>query len=469
MNAPHLQHHAAPWRSSAYPTTVACHALLYPDEIAYLHWAGQRAAEMGANIVDLGAFLGGSSLALAQGSRSATNPPRIHAYDPFRVTETQVTKQTVPGGVGDSYLDQYRANLHEHLHRITTHEGYIPLWADDEAVRASIYPESEPIGVLFIDCAKRWGVHPAILRAFTPHLVEGSLVIQQDFKGVLVYLALHMYQLRASLEPVHTPDGGSVGFITNTPVEQSTLDGLWTPADVDRLGRDALIRAAADWFDAHAPEPLSHWIWLAGAAEMDWAVDSAFIERCIQNAKVGLDGWLAGTDDPIRAHAHRENWNSEVGRLSAILRDASLDGLAQSASEELGRPVAGISGSQSQPQADGFRSIWDRIEQRCHAKGYERIALYCSGRHTSRLLAGGWPTSPGLRVVAILDDAPGKAGFRIGGVPVVSPEMAGEYTPDVIIPSTDAHEEGVWASCVHAAERAGAARMRVYTAEQCAL
>ncbi|CAN0596480.1 unnamed protein product, partial [Laminaria digitata] len=103
-------HSPAPWRTGTHPDTIACTALLYPDEIAYLHWVGAQAAASNANIIDLGAFVGGSSLSLAQGSETTTqSPPHIHAYDVFQVTQSQHTHHLVPGAVGDSYLELYKS------------------------------------------------------------------------------------------------------------------------------------------------------------------------------------------------------------------------------------------------------------------------------------------------------------------------------------------------------------------------
>ena len=298
--------HALPWRSGEFPQTVPCRALLYPDEIAYLHWVGTQAATQGGSIIDLGAFLGGSSLALAQGSaNNKGTAPSIHAYDLFRVTVSQNAVQNVPGRVGDSFLGQYKGTLHEHIDRITIYEGFIPQWVEEPRQLHDIYPCDDPIAVLFIDCAKKWGVHHTILRAFGPHLKAGSVVIQQDFRSIMVYLAIHMYQLREVLIPKHFPDGGTVGFVAKGPIDQTLLDGLWTHADVDRIGSLSVLKEVGDWFDSLGFDPVSPWVWLAGIGEFAQDANPGFIEECIKHTQTGLKSLQSEQTDFERKNLRR--------------------------------------------------------------------------------------------------------------------------------------------------------------------
>jgi|GEM_PF-5623217 len=368
---------SAPWRSPRYPTTLGCSALLYPDEIAYLHWVGEQAAGRGDGkagaMIDLGSFLGGSSLALAQGSRLSgavglpEHLPTIHAYDLFRVTQTQHDQGTVPGRVGDSYLDQYKANLHEHLDRITTHEGFVPVWADGHDALRAVNTVGDrlgdPVSVLFIDCAKQWGVHHSILRAFGPSLRPGSIVIQQDLRGLMVYLALHMYQLRHVLSPTHFPDGGTVGFVASGAIDEASLDGLWTPEDVDARGRIETLHELAAWFDGACDECLSPWIWMAGAGEQAWGLDPALIAECIDRASAWLDQLRAVPMLPARLNPMRSNWGGEVARLARVLRGAKLTELADRVAVELA--WASDEPPKSEPTHD-LTAIWQRIEQGLH-------------------------------------------------------------------------------------------------------
>lgn len=463
----------APWRSGDHPDTIACSALLYPDEIAYLHWAGSQAAISDGAIIDLGAFLGGSSLTLAIGSACTDNkPPHIHAYDPFRVSPTQCGAGQVPGRAGDSYLGIYKSNLHAHLGRITIHEGYIDPWAQHADELDAIYPTREPVSLLFIDCAKAWGVHHSILRAFGPHLSNGSIVIQQDFQNTFVYLAIHMYQLRGVLKPAHFPDGGSIGFIANAPISSKDLDALWTPQDLERLGRDKILTEVASWFDATTPEPIGGWVWLAAAATPEWLDDHDFIESCIDRAgraRETIAKAPANDDDQTQTQAQTrirnriENWNGECRRLSALLRNASLSVLADRALEEMLITDERDKKQTDPDDSESFAGTWDQIETHCRTNGYHRIALFCAGRHTIRLLSHAWPTDPDLEVVAIIDENPHKAGFQIAGIPIVRPEDALNHNPDIVIPSTDAHESNIWSTCCTVAEQLHVPSCRVYS------
>jgi predicted O-methyltransferase YrrM len=142
-------------------------SMLSYDERAVLHWAA-RTAPPGA-IVDAGAFLGGSALALATGAEGREQV--VHSYDLFRLDDGQ--QAWLPEGFdlqpGDSTIDVVRHNLAPVADRVVLHEGDIEkeTWGD-------------PISVLFVDVAKSWSTGDAVWRTFLPHVQPGGLIIQQD-------------------------------------------------------------------------------------------------------------------------------------------------------------------------------------------------------------------------------------------------------------------------------------------------
>lgn len=90
----------------------------------------------------------------------------------------------------------------------------------------------------------------------------------------------------------------------------------------------------------------------------------------------------------------------------------------------------------AEPDVD---ALLDRAALECRAKGARRIALIGAGRHTRRI--GLTPfTRRGLRVVALLDDAPQRR--RLLGLPVRSLESPGANF-DAVVVSSDAHEDAL--------------------------
>jgi predicted O-methyltransferase YrrM len=143
-------------------------SMLSFEERLFLHHAA-RTGIPGA-IVDLGAFLGGSTLALGSGAEH--RDARVDSYDLFRLADDW-EKEWFPEGmdveIGESTLPIYEHNIRRVRDRVTVHEGDVA-----EAVW------NEPISVLFVDIAKSWTTADAVWNTFFPWLQPGSLVIQQD-------------------------------------------------------------------------------------------------------------------------------------------------------------------------------------------------------------------------------------------------------------------------------------------------
>jgi hypothetical protein len=128
------------------------------------------------DIVDGGAFLGGSTLALGCGLRDNRvvddKRGRIHSYDLFRADK--YVNQFLPGyPEGTSTRPYYDQAIAEVADQVTVHEGDIT---------TSPWPADRPIEIFFIDVAKSWEINDFLLDQFFPNLIPGvSTVIQQDY------------------------------------------------------------------------------------------------------------------------------------------------------------------------------------------------------------------------------------------------------------------------------------------------
>jgi hypothetical protein len=170
-------------RKLAPPELYEVGSMLSYDERLLLHWAA-RTGPAGA-IVDLGSFLGGSTLALAHGARAReprgsdrgpvarVDSPRVHAYDRFELCEDWEHTWLPEGftlGIGDSTRGVFEHNIAAVRDLVEVHEGDVQQQTWHGA-----------ISVLFVDITKSWETADAVWRTFLPALIPGeSLVIQQD-------------------------------------------------------------------------------------------------------------------------------------------------------------------------------------------------------------------------------------------------------------------------------------------------
>ncbi|MBV9880022.1 MAG: class I SAM-dependent methyltransferase [Gemmatirosa sp.] len=170
------------WRRR--PVSPACArvpTMLLPDELRLLHYLADSyfTGADGACIVDAGCFLGGSTVALAEGLRMSLRRrglperPLIHSFDRFEVEEWTVPT-FFPAGTppGASFRAAFDANVAPYAPLVVVHDGDVidAEWHDG------------PIEILFVDVAKHWTVCDRVTWTFFPHLIPGrSLVVQQDY------------------------------------------------------------------------------------------------------------------------------------------------------------------------------------------------------------------------------------------------------------------------------------------------
>ena len=164
-----------PWRSLPFLDVFkrAGRSLLSGYERQMCYWLAKEWYRGEGAIVDLGSFLGSSTVAFAAGLEAREVPAgHIYAYDLFRVSRDPETQKFLNKQEGDSFLEDYEATLAGYGSRVTTHAGDIKQ-----------FPwQGGPIEILFIDLAKSWDMNEYIIQAFFPSLIPGkSLIIHQDF------------------------------------------------------------------------------------------------------------------------------------------------------------------------------------------------------------------------------------------------------------------------------------------------
>jgi SAM-dependent methyltransferase len=211
------------WRQQPVPPACArVPTMLVPDELRLLNRLAENYSGVGV-IVDGGSFLGGSTVALADGLRR--NPRRrrlgqdkvIHSFDRFEVEEwtrgVYFPESTPPG---TSFREQFESN--------------IAPWADLVEVHAGDVLAHEwkngPIEILFIDMAKHWKVCDWVTWQFFPHLIPGrSIVVQQDYlyHHWTGWLHVTMEFYADYFEYVCDTDVNSVVFLNTKKIPASVL------------------------------------------------------------------------------------------------------------------------------------------------------------------------------------------------------------------------------------------------------
>lgn len=144
--------------------------MLTQNELRMLNWLSHEAGDLGC-VFDGGAFLGGSTVQLADGLLKHPDPlKKVHSFDLF----------TVPGHArgrfglaadAESTLSVYAQNITPWAERIVVYPGDIMYAA---------WPP-QPIEILFVDCLKSAALNSWLVRHVLPHVLPGSVLIQQDF------------------------------------------------------------------------------------------------------------------------------------------------------------------------------------------------------------------------------------------------------------------------------------------------
>jgi hypothetical protein len=239
-----------PWRQLVEP--LAFLDLTTVWEQAWLtRWAATERQGTGA-IVELGTWLGASSVALA---RRLDGEATIDAYDSFRFDDIEARTAATPYASrwrnGDSFRLLYEARLGRHAIRVRVHEGDV---ADERW-------EGGPIELLFVDLAKTWDLWDHLCRSWVPHVPVGGLILQQDWAHANTpWLHLWHHRWRRHLEPLD-------------PVPASTMAVFRL---VEPLPADAFepVRLA----DFSSDEVAASFAWAATIVEPRWGANIAGAE-----------------------------------------------------------------------------------------------------------------------------------------------------------------------------------------------
>jgi len=168
------------WRrySEKYFYTVP--TMLSEEEIRLLRWAAHEYYEGEGEIIDAGCFLGGSTMALAEGlarnEQTSASQKVIHTFDRFIV---------YPHEMEASYITPFAQIQSAGSFRALFEENVTPLRSRIQVTEGDFLQQvwsRKPVEILFVDVAKTPELNEHLIREFFPLLIPGrSLLIHQDY------------------------------------------------------------------------------------------------------------------------------------------------------------------------------------------------------------------------------------------------------------------------------------------------
>ncbi len=175
-------------------------------------WTGQGVA------MELGCWLGASSVALLKGLNKAGYDKPFYAFDRWKANAQQVREGwEFVTSIGQNLLPQYRKNIHPYINKLAHHKGKLPEileTADLSDVR---------IEMLVLDAPKTEPVYTACIRALHKHWIPGVTILclldynfYQRKEGVererLLAPVNFMIRNEGCFSSIHQKEGESAAF-----------------------------------------------------------------------------------------------------------------------------------------------------------------------------------------------------------------------------------------------------------------
>lgn len=197
--------------------------MVSPAEMDFFRESAARYAGKEGAIVDLGCWLGSTSIALAQGilghgSQADNRTEKVLGFDRF-VWEDWMPAH-IPYGIyhpGESFLPEARR-----VARDCGGDGVELIQAD-----LALYEWKDgPIKILLVDAMKNESIATQITTSFFPNLITGGLLIHQDFKHYYTtWIHVIQYRLRQYFRLDRSvPGSGTVAFEVIAPIPKEAVD-----------------------------------------------------------------------------------------------------------------------------------------------------------------------------------------------------------------------------------------------------
>jgi len=250
-----------------YPRDVP--TMISAEERRYLYWLGRTVWSGAGNVVEIGPWLGGSTVCLAAGMRDSGRDAtgRLHVFDNFIWRDFMAARAPLGVAAGESFEPFFRQNTAAFADIVVPSARALPdeaidgdteaagkrFTAGEDVAPLDALPEGD-VDILFIDGAKSWRGMCHLLRIARDRLVPGkSMLVCQDYKYWGTYwVPLVMSRIGAHVTPVHNNlTSTTVTFRVDTPIPESIVGGFESHVrDIDTSSALDGIDAAAALLDA---------------------------------------------------------------------------------------------------------------------------------------------------------------------------------------------------------------------------
>jgi len=195
--------------------------MVSPSEMAFYCESSARYARKEGKIVDLGCWLGATSIALARGllgnGPNVCDGEEVIGFDVFR------WEDWMPRGrayclysVGESFLPEARRVVNDYG------GGRVDLVQADLRYYNWV---GGPIKILLVDAMKSEDLAVQIARSFFPDLTPGALLIHQDFKHYFTgWIHVIQYRLRNYFRFYRSVPAGTVAFEVVESLPREAID-----------------------------------------------------------------------------------------------------------------------------------------------------------------------------------------------------------------------------------------------------
>lgn len=261
-------------------------------EQEYFHKYARENYSGGGEVVDLGCWLGSTTIPLAKGLSQnpvfLKNPKKIYAYDLFiwfdwmnsSVAGTNLTDRYKEG---DNFVDEFKR-------RTEKYESYIEICEGDLAKTGW---NGKQIEFLLVDAMKNWELTNAIIRDFYPSLIpDKSLILHQDFGHYFTpWIHLLQWKFKDSFEFIEEiPKSQSVVFKYINKIDEPLLRRNYSFED---FTDDEVNQAFNFSMNSVSEEKLPD----IAAAKVMWYVHQNKIEKAIQVYKEFYDSGIKEEKD----------------------------------------------------------------------------------------------------------------------------------------------------------------------------
>jgi len=233
----YIRHGRLSWDRSL-PSSGIVYGMTTGEEQALFTKSVEKVARLEGAIIDLGCWLGSTTISMAKGLREAGSSGKIYAFDLFKWDpwmDDYSDDHWCDYEPGESFLPETRRRVSEFKQHI-------------DLIEADLFSYSWTHGkirLLLIDAMKSWDLATSITREFFPSLVKDARVVQQDYLSFSVpYMTIVHHRLREHLHyHSHVEDGATVSFrvAKGIPIEKAIEAG-----DFSQLGDDE-AEAAFEW------------------------------------------------------------------------------------------------------------------------------------------------------------------------------------------------------------------------------